>query len=85
MGYQVPGVLDAATCILWENRHSGSWILNLLGDMNYIQCQEIVTPHRLVIGDFDWQGLDIEGGYVDDAGFDDRAIGIAGIRKFSVR
>ena len=49
--YQVPGFLDAATCILWAHHHSGT---RLYSDnpWTYTRCQEMVAGYHLVVGGF---------------------------------
>ncbi len=77
-GYKVPGFLDAATCILWENRYSGS---RLYRDkrLTYTRCHEVVDGYHLIVGGFGPGGLDV---YYDDYYGDDECIGVGGLRKF---
>jgi len=75
-GYLVPGFLDAATCILWAQRHLG---IRLYGDnpWTYTRCREVLLEgHHLVVGGFAPDGLSV---YYD---YDDEDIGVAGLRKF---
>jgi len=76
-GYEVPGFLDAATCILWENRYSGD---RLYGDSPWIytRCHEVIDGYHLVVGGFASSGLSVSYDHAGDGG----NVGVAGLRKF---
>jgi tetratricopeptide (TPR) repeat protein len=75
-GYQVPGFLEAATCILFAKRYLG---IRLYGDNPYTftRCREELQGHHLIVGGFTPVGLKVFAGY---GGHD--VIGVAGLRKF---
>ncbi len=73
-GYQMPGILEAATCILFEHRRSGIYLYNF---MTYTRCHE--SFHKdfyAAVGNFSKRGL-----FVNSC-FDSGGVGVAGIRKF---
>ena len=76
-GYQVPSFLDAATCILWAQRHSGTH--HCSGPWTYTCCREMLGGWRLNVGGFDPRGLLVDHRIAHEY------IGIAGLRKFPVR
>ena len=88
-GYQVPGLLDAATCILWASRYLGARLYSDNPE-TYTTCQEFFSEFdsgtysdRMVIGDFDPNGLRIN---TDDwEGGGPAFVGVAGLRKFPAR
>ncbi len=75
-GYQVPGFLDAATAILWENQHSNTRLFND-NPWTYTRCHEKLQGYQLVVGGFAPAGLFVSNYYGDD-----ERIGVAGLRKF---
>ena len=75
-GYSVPGFRDAATCILWENRNSGTRFYND-NPWTYTRCHEMLQGYHLVVGGFAPGGLGVSNRY-DVPEY----IGVAGLRKF---
>ena len=74
--YQVPTILEAATCMLAEYSRSGR---RLISDnpWTYKRCQENVQGYQTVVGGFAPAGLIVDSfDYVDDN------IGVAALRKF---
>ena len=58
-GYQVPGFLDAATCILWAQHHSGTRLYSE-NPQTYTRCQEILAGYYpVVVGCFSPGGLSV--------------------------
>jgi len=80
-GYEVPGFLDAATCILWEHRHSGNRLFTADSELStYTRCKENIDSLKLLVGGFAPDGL-----YVCDYHlglFGLVIVGVAGLRKF---
>jgi hypothetical protein len=77
LGYEVPGVLDAATAILWANQFLGRRYFTD-NPWTYTRCKEVVQNYNLVVGGFAPGGLGVD----DDCCYDDGDIGVAGLRKF---
>jgi len=78
-GYSVPGFQDAATCILWENRNSGTRFYND-NPWTYTRCHEIMLQgYHLVVGGFAPGGLSV----LNFSDFGDcEYLGVAGLLKF---
>ena len=93
-GYQVPGFLDAATCILWEKRHSGTRLYSdnplSVNPMTYTRCREMLEHYHVLVGGFASCGLFVKTDnydFADDScnGYKLGDVGVAGLRKFPVR
>lgn len=76
-GYEVPGFLDAVTCILWEHRRSRNRLFNT-EPCTYTRCKEAIEGWQLVVGGFAPGGLHVNSDY----GCAHEHVGVAGLRKF---
>lgn len=75
-GYEIPGVLDAARAMLWENRRSGGRCFHNT-PYNYTRCKEKIDHYCVVIGEGVLAGLIMTRNYYDVG-----SLGTAGWRKF---
>ena len=75
--YQVPTILEAATCILAEYSRSGNRLFNTFPLMTHTRCQENVYGRQTIVGFFNRGGLLLARD--SDATHD---IGVAALRKF---
>ncbi len=61
LGYEVPSVIDAATCILWEKRCSGSAFYNNNENLTFTRCREMIDDCYVEVGGgFSKRGLEID-------------------------
>lgn len=93
LGYKVPRINDAATCILWEHRRSGN---RLYRDDEFTICEESIinrndpadaTHAHLVIGGFQDDNSDEPGLNISNTELIDQNLnsGIAGMLKFAAK
>lgn len=75
--YQVPTVLEAATCILAEYSRSGNRLFSE-SPWTYTRCQENFLGYQVIVGGFAPSGLCV----INPYGYDYDNIGVAALRKF---
>jgi hypothetical protein len=76
--YQVPTVLEAATCILAEYSRSKNRLFSGSNSpWTYTRCQKSVQGYQMIVGGFARAGL-----YVDNFNYEYDRVGVAALRKF---
>ena len=80
LGYEVPGILEAAVVMLLHHVRSGERLYSA-DPLTYTRCQESVDDFQLIVGGFSSGGLVVDHDYVL-YDFIDYFVGVAGLRKF---
>jgi hypothetical protein len=75
-GYEVPGCLEAATCILLEELRSGTRLFGI-DPLTYTCCEENIDGSQLLVGGFDPRGLMLHSNFYHNV-----PNGIAGVKRF---
>ena len=81
-GYEVPGFIDAATCMLWENRFSNNRIYS--NPWTFTRCKEQVQNWQFIVGGFA-PDVVTDGVFVYADELDNNTLGIGGVQKFSIK